>query len=581
MRSLAIRRSLGFLLLATLFAACAEQSGVRPGAPSVDERRVDVTHLDNGRFAVAVTLPEPIEEWVFHRTPAIDLREQWVWTSPGARLEKRGKRDVVVVPDAVRTLRFEVVPDDRFVRADYSLSQTFLEDAGTVLYTGHFAADEQVSCATDEQERAPCVRQRPTRTRLTPSEDEWLWFASHYAASPIEWLDEHMQGSMAYFGNERPVEQAGVQMLLDPNLPGWMREDLLRFMPELVAIYQRQYGQRLSFTPRLLFSFGGGDPNRTSLYGGVVDRMVQLSVLGDIWLEPSDEARQRYLYLLAHEAAHLWNGAQFNHDHSEGTSWLHEGNADAMAWRAGIELGLYQRADVWRLRTSALESCLTGATEALNEAGRRGRFDRYYSCGAIIDLLAEGALRIEGRDAAAQWREMFIAIDGVEYSQDTYLSSLRRLVDDRDIPDLIERWADRGLDSADVLLDALQRVGVRIGTLSEASADSALYSALGHVLRQDCPNGYALHQTPDRIAIRGGSRCQVLPAEWFDVLAFGGVARSLTAVRLIEAACAEASPLILSLRDEAGVVRELTLPCDLAFEYRTLDGWRAPELDPD
>ena len=153
-------------MLAPLLVLLIGQAGCVSSQPTKTADaglKVDVLQLDDGGFRVELRRDEPLREWLFLRTPAIDMRERWRWLSDGAVLEKRGKRDVVVLPKARRVLRFEVPPDDRFVQADYSLTQTFANDAGVVLYVGHFAAAEESACPETVNASPPCTAQGAVR----------------------------------------------------------------------------------------------------------------------------------------------------------------------------------------------------------------------------------------------------------------------------------------------------------------------------------------------------------------------------------------------------------------------------------
>lgn len=589
--NLALRAAL-VLFSALCVLGCASVPRELP--PSAD-LVVDIQHLENGSFAVELSRSTPLQQWLFVRTPGIDLREQWLWQTPGARLEKRGKRDVVVLPEARRVLRFEVPADDRVVQADYSLTQTFASNAGTVLYVGHFAADEQTPCPESLNAVAPCPAQRPVSYRLTPRQGEHVWLNSQVSSSAVEWLDADNDGTMSYFGSVLPEVVGESQILLDPNLPAWMRNELPIFMEALVERYTQGYGRALDFTPRLLFSFGGGHPRRTSLYGGVVDRMVALAVLGDLWLEPTPMARQRYLYLIAHEASHLWNGGQFQHDHSTGASWLHEGNADAAARASGLALGLFDEPSLWAARTEAFRSCLRNVTQPLNEAGKRGNFSLYYTCGEMIELLVEGAARRVGEDALAHWRELFAQLPkgSNEYTQARYLEAVSTVTGNDDLAAFIQGWVDEGLPTSAALYQQLKAQGVQLTGLSEDNAGRAQFAALMHVFQIDCPKGFSLSHRADGVQVRGGGDCALLPDRWLDIETIAGVpvvGSEAQVVETVSNACEQYDTLRLSgwlkgdqdLGSEEPPARvwvDVPLACHLTFRFVELTGWASGPTD--
>ena len=111
-----------------------------------------------------------------------------------------------------------------------------------------------------------------------------------------------------------PLRPTTSRRILDPGAPSWLLEGMTALLPEMFAMYTERFGRGLPWKPVVLFSFSD----------------VEMSAVGHDWHEATPDAAEQLLYLVAHEAAHFWNGQLLTYD-DMADSWMHEGSADAFA----------------------------------------------------------------------------------------------------------------------------------------------------------------------------------------------------------------------------------------------------------
>ena len=203
---------------------------------------------------------------------------------------------------------------------------------------------------------------------------------------------------------------------------------------------------------------------------------MQLAVEGRPDLEERPGDTERLFRFLAHESAHLWNGEMFRHGGDDGAVWMHEGGAEAFAFRALAELGVISRARHLDMESEAVNACIDGLDgHPVNTSAERRAFRNYYTCGAAVGLLTEGALRGESPDLDLFdfWRALFEAAgqnDGV-YTQALYLATLDAMAPASEAAEAIRSLALDPLPEADrFFLETFERIGIRAAAGPEGIA---------------------------------------------------------------------------------------------------------------
>jgi len=560
---------------ALLLSACGHVSPTPVGIADAAVIDIHIEMIAEDLWRVRIQMPEPTRQIIFRRTPSLDIRERWQILGSGKALKKIGKRDVVVSDEPFTAVVFEVAADDRRLRADYMLTQTFADDGGVVLYLGHFVASQEGTCPDAPNAKPPCPTDVSTRFHIKPRAEEHVWLSGELHKAPFTISDLEGESGMAYFGSRQPRQEGIWQILAGPNVPAWMLEDLSSLTPKVTGLYTQWLGVPLMFSPQLLFSLRSGSDYSST--GGVIDEMVHFVMSGDVWQQDSPMARARYFDLISHEAAHLWNASMFSHDHDTGASWMHEGGAESLKRRVGVELGKMNAESLWAARALSFNQCLIGSKRPLNKAGSRGNFSLYYPCGEVIDLVVEGALRKLDLDPHAHWQLMFATLEG-EYSSEKYMAAVLALTDDDYVVDTLNTYVEKGFTQEAEFVALMRHVGIKVQGAQNAPTEGVLRATLGHLHRQDCGGGFSIIGHSGTYTLLANKRCQNTPHPGLEVARIAGFDISVSenvypAFQAVVQACDRGDSIKL-----AGKVDEkadsMDVVCSQPLNYTTLAGWQ-------
>lgn len=394
-------KRVGLWLVLLLLSSCAaRREGARPPVPAEAAGltvRVQRIMGEANTWSVSYEFPSPVHTVRFTRPGHGYRQSHWRVLEPaGLAIERRGEEDVLSAPESssFRTLRLEVATYADKPEKDYQVFIPY-SDGAVLFYTG------VLGLAPGEAGEAP-----PLRVLLTPRPGERVVVAGQSSEREVRW-EGAAPGTYAYFGTSTAVQE-GVTAVVDPGMPRALREHIEHLLPKLFALYTARTGSPLTFSPALFLSFGlAPKPGSISVSGGTLPGLVQLDIrLGGGRLAEGDQEVTTWVSeLVAHEAAHLWNGELASHDVTGG-DWMHEGGAEAFALRALVELGAVPAEHVRKRLSDAVSECLFNLEGApLRESSRPGKYTNYYRCGLLISALAEASARQSspGSDIFALW----------------------------------------------------------------------------------------------------------------------------------------------------------------------------------
>jgi hypothetical protein len=378
----------------------------------------------DGRWRAAYRFSEPVSDLDFQRGGGFRRAPGWRVETPGFVLGGGERRETIRLqpggkPRREITLAFPV--DTSHPEKDYQLFEPF-SDGSLLLYTGHLNV---VPAGSPEDAPAP-----PHRFVLRARKGEHLVVKGRLHRKSATFRDADGEGTFVYFGRLAPLETEDMSAVLDPALPAWMSRALRDGIPRLFADYTRLTGFALESRPSVLVSYRiAADPRSTSWKGGTLPGIIQmqLEAAADA---PEDRAlMRRFCRFLAHEAAHLWNGQLFQ-SVGKNQSWMHEGGADAFAWRALRRAGLIDDTELEDGQAGDLDECLAHLGEdSLQAAEERKDFRAVYACGAALAWLTEaGTGRVDpSSDLHTFWAALFRAAEpkGRRYDEAMYLALLR------------------------------------------------------------------------------------------------------------------------------------------------------------
>lgn len=412
--------------------------------------------------------------WVFVRSPlAEETRRPWrpqSWTveTPGVRLERHGHYDVLVaaagsVPERVR-IRF--TPFRERVAGDYDPALVFT-DGSVALYSEQFDAFPTDDIARIERLPADLatadVRYSATRATFRDARGRVLYGGRRLPSVSIE---SEGDGGYVLFGPAEPIVTDAMALVIDPQLPAWLRGAIAAATPPILAGYAAALGPAPGPKPTIMVSWSGPTPGRSSMGGGALAGLIVMRFEGEGVLAGDTRARHSNLWFIAHESAHFWLG-QAVHYRNGYESWITEGGADLLAVRAiaAVEPAYDARAELQR----AVDDCVRlSAGRGVAHALDRNEHRAYYACGAVFGLVAEAASR---RPFVAFVRGLIEANRrDREVSREDWLAALDRVSRDptlsRDIGILLDRGA---ADPKAAIASLFTRAGVRFALAGDGT----------------------------------------------------------------------------------------------------------------
>lgn len=446
------------LLAAALFFLSGTAASAEPPALNVAVLR------DGAAWTVDLNLPRAAKAWVFARSPLIEggtrpsRPSRWIVETPGVRLERHGFYDALVgvdgrpVPARVR-VRFTPPPER--VAGDYDPALVF-SDGAVALYTKQFDA-----FPTDD---VPGIDRLAASAELPRSLARVTF---HDRAGPVlaggrrvrvATLATEDDGTYVLFGGANPIITPDLNLVVDPNLPAWLRTSLAAAPPGILARYAALLGPAPGPKPTIMVSWSGPTPGVTSMGGGALAGLIVMRFEGQGVLSENPAARQSNLWFIAHESAHFWLG-QAVHYESALDSWITEGGADLLAFRsvAAVDPTYDPRVPL----QTAVNDCVRLSTgHGIARAMERNEHRAYYACGAIFALVAESA--------SHQPFTTFVRslLDGSrddrELTRAEWLAELTRVSHDPSLARDIVRLVDEGAaDPKPLIASLLTRAGVR------------------------------------------------------------------------------------------------------------------------
>lgn len=373
-------------------------SGAAQARETASEARVA---RDGDVWTVDYALAEDAPVWAFiHSGLQRESREpwrplQWRVRTEGVVLDRVGARDVLRSEDGgpvPRRVSIVFSPAPLAMEASYEPALIFT-DGSAALHSDQFDIFplDSLQAAGDLPADLNAARLRGgfTRTCWTDRAGPVL-LRGERAEAPCE-IEAR---TYVLFGAAGLAETDHLAMALDPELPGWIGEEISGFAPEITAWYEDRLGPGLEARPTIMASWKGPTERVTSMGGSVLRGLIVMSFEGEGVLEASQTTRHFVRWFLGHETAHFWLGHVVRYEFAQ-DMWITEGGADLMAVRALEALDpAYDGRDMLQ---DAVDDCAAlSEGRGIVRAGERGEHRAYYACGAVFAMVAEAAARRAG-----------------------------------------------------------------------------------------------------------------------------------------------------------------------------------------
>ena len=338
---------------------------------------------------------------------------RWTKEADGERLERRDG-------SSFDRVTFDIPVDYRALPKSYAPFSPF-SDGSALIHSGQFHACTQSPCSgTDELPISISARGKVigVEGRRTRDRDRFV---------------SRGEGTNFFVGTLQPVEADGFVAIIDPGLPGDLRQHLDRSLPQSIRFFEAVYGP-LSFKPELYVSIDSRPEasGHQSTQGGTLPNQIFMHFDGETAQERLISGDPYWLdWFFAHEAAHLFQQDKIGKLAGDDVAaWLHEGGADAMAALAIIGRGRPERLHVLNREREAEKACASGlAMSPLSKATAEGNFDLHYQCGLVIWLALDRDLRSAGSDGLNDLNRAFFSRvkTGQAWNEPVFLQTAKEL----------------------------------------------------------------------------------------------------------------------------------------------------------
>lgn len=528
-----------------------------PRAATVAPLTAQVTlsaHLDaSGQPAIEARyhLSRPVTTLAFSRE-ASGLREKmWVLDTRGIAFNK----DRVVSTDrrAFRDFRLHVLPYTEFVNLNYAPAVMF-SDHSLALFTGYF--NIAGTGAT-------------TEFRVGDSDVPVLVYGQP-ASGRFRRNSFPNDGSFIYFGKLRPIRTPNSILVLDPDLPAWIKQSLIKDVPDILSFYARNYGSKLERRTFILFNWNERHAQgKTDYKGDSLDDNIAFTVSGANWSKPDLDTRQALARLIAHELAHQWNAHLFvpsDFFNGNGGNWLPEGQAEFSANQTGYHFGWLSRQQLLENYTADINNCLLAPA---NKPISQQNWDNnaIYGCGVTFNLLAQAALQ-QARPQHSffdLWHAIYndAAHNKHQYSVADYLQEFQHLSGNTALSSTINTVVTKSAANKTALIvSALQRLKFGFVRVSDNNADidsgrQAASQLFWAIMQSDCHGSVSFYTLRDGFRVDPVKGCQVLTKPYV-VKAIQGqplFEKGFVAYRAVLNACAAHLPVELVVAGQSAPVK--------------------------
>jgi hypothetical protein len=444
-----------------------------PRAMSIEVRdpgtAVRLEHAtDRNAWRLTYTLARPMRKVRFVRGSYANRGTHWRLTTAGLSLTREDGIDVIAPQDGrpFREFAIDIASYAIHPEKDYQLFVPY-SDGSTLVYTGHF----DVRDAGGEGDS-----KSKTTFTFVPRKNERVVVRGELSRGDGK-CESEGDGTYVYFGSTEPVVGDAFIGVIDAGMPSWLRAPMEKLLPIIFRLYAERTGVPLPFRPTVFLSYGDEPSARgLSFGGGTLAQVVQMEILlgSERRTAEDEQVREEAGYLVAHEAAHLWNGQMFHHE-TPGGDWMHEGGADAFAYEALRTVGAITDARLREIQGEALSKCLVGTRLGpVHGSSVPGRYKLYYWCGHLAAHLTTklGVRANPPRDIFTFWGELMRAAPNRVYDEDGYWRLLRGLPDGAGAESAL-RGLLAGVDAEPVT--ALLRADSALTQTPTSSARSATY----------------------------------------------------------------------------------------------------------
>lgn len=500
------------LILLAFIYGCSSTSEIKR-----ETVQISIKHYrQNDSWRVTYKLPRPVKALYFERQTNTFRKKNWKIDTPNIEIINIKGKEYIVSTDHKPFDKFRIEHKSFYedTPKDYEFFFKYA-DGDVLMYTGHY----DVHLLPDDFNEATGVVKHPdfkprSKFLFTPGPSENLVILGKvYDHSIVGWTDDIGMGTYVYWGQAKPIETPHLTVVVDRAIPPWIYQAVKTNLPVLFDYYKNKLGYSLNFKPVVFLNHNNPKKIGLSNSGGTLPGLIQLRLSGKDWLMKNAEAYEYLFKFIAHEAAHLWNSQLFKYRKGK-HSWMHEGSADAFAYRAMRDLKVISKDRYLEYLNSSLQKCILSMNPEypLINAGRNRNFSAYYHCGASIGLLTE--LSIRSKDLFDFWKNLFkkAEVSNNYYSPRLYFENYKELLGDRNVEKEMQKLIYNSVENyGDLLESAFQKMRIKTQEVPRRNvtlANQVARKLISKLYRNDCGNHLNITNRSEYYLAHGSRRCQ-------------------------------------------------------------------------
>ena len=296
---------------------------VHAAAPAPLHTELTLTHIAADKWRADYVFAEAVTAVELGAQVGPYRKQAWRPLTPGVELvaheDNEGMRSAVPLTQ----LSLEICAYDGFTEGQYSPIDRF-SDGGWDFYVGFLYGGLTQGGRERAMDVALHLNGLAGETVIAPSKP-----------------GSELMG-YAYFGPSKPVRMGGVNVIIDPKTPAWLRETLEQTTAKVSAFYEQAFQRKLIDTPLVAVAFVGfdGAPSNISIKGGVAGGGLAYRLQGGGLADDHPKKRSYFARLVAHEVAHLWQANLTRGGIGDNDAWIHEGGAEAIMLAAMRATGI-------------------------------------------------------------------------------------------------------------------------------------------------------------------------------------------------------------------------------------------------
>lgn len=308
-----------------LLAALVTFGGVaRAAAPAPLRTELTLTHVAADKWRADYVFAEAVTAIELGAQVGPYRKTAWRALTPGVELVAKGDNESIRSARPLTRLSLEIRAYDGFTEGQYAPLARF-SDGGADFYLGFLHG----ALSQGGRERAMDVA-----LRLKGLQGETV-------IAPIKPGDD--LAGYAYFGPQKPARMGNVNVILDPQVPAWLRETIEETTAKVSQFYERAFQRKLASTPLISVAVIGfdGPPGSFNYKGGVAGGGIAYRLQGRGFVDDHPKKRSYIASLVAHEMAHIWQVNLARGGIGENDPWIHEGGAEAIMLEALRATGIF------------------------------------------------------------------------------------------------------------------------------------------------------------------------------------------------------------------------------------------------